>query len=45
MESRKNGTEEFIYREWRGEGDVYGESNRETYITICKTHSRGEFAV
>ena len=45
MESRKNGTEEFIYREWRGEGDVYGESNRETYITICKIDKQQEFSV
>ena len=24
---------------------MYGESNRETYITICKTESQQEFAV
>ena len=28
-----------------GEGEMYGESNRETYITICKTDSQREFAV
>ena len=28
-----------------GEGEVYGKSNRETYITICKIDSQGEFAV
>ena len=29
----------------RGEGEVYGESNMETYITICKTDRQQEFAV
>ena len=29
--------------EW--EGEMYGESNMETYITICKTESQWEFAV
>ena len=28
-----------------GEGGVYGESNREAYITICKIDSQWEFAV
>ena len=28
-----------------GEGDMYAESNMETYNTICKTHSQWEFAV
>ena len=28
-----------------GEGEMYGESNMETYITICKIDSQGEFAV
>ena len=28
-----------------GEGERYGESNMETYITICKTDSPWEFAV
>ena len=28
-----------------GEGEVYGESNMETYITICKIDSQWEFAV
>ena len=27
------------------EGRMYGESNRETYITICKIDSQWEFAV
>ena len=28
-----------------GEGELYGESNMETYITICKIDSQWEFAV
>ena len=28
-----------------GEGEMYGKSNMETYITICKLHSQWEFAV
>ena len=28
-----------------GEGEMHGESNRETYITICKIDSQGEFAL
>ena len=27
------------------EGEMYGESNMETYITICKIDSQQEFAV
>ena len=27
-----------------GEGGMYGESNMETYITICKIDSQWEFA-
>ena len=26
-------------------GEIYGKSNMETYITICKLHSQWEFAV
>ena len=33
------------HRERGGEGEMYGESNMETYITICKTDSQWEFAV
>ena len=40
------------HREWtygygeRGEeGEMFGKSNMETYITICKTDSKWEFAV
>ena len=28
-----------------GEGEMYGKSNMETYITICKVDSQWEFAV
>ena len=28
-----------------GEGEMFGESNMETYITICKIDSQWEFAV
>ena len=28
-----------------GEGEMYGDSNMETYITICKRDSQWEFAV
>ena len=30
---------------WEGMGEMYRESNMETYITICKTESQWEFAV
>ena len=40
------------HREWTyghgergGEGEMHGESNMETYITICKIDSQPEFAV
>ena len=29
----------------RGEGEMYGKSNMETYITICKIDRQQEFAV
>ena len=31
--------------ERRGEGEMYGETDMETYITICKMDSQWEFAV
>ena len=31
--------------EGEGEGEMYGESNMETYITICKMDSQREFAI
>ena len=40
------------HREWmygcgerRGEGEMYGKSNMETYMTMCKIESQREFAV
>ena len=33
------------HRERGGEGEMYGKSNMETYITICKRDSQWEFAV
>ena len=39
-------TSNFVKRQlWGGEGELYGESNLETYITICKIDSQWEFAV
>ena len=32
------------HRERGGEGEMYAESNMETYITICKIDSQQEFA-
>ena len=32
-------------RERGGEGEIYGESNMETYITMCKIGTQWEFAV
>jgi len=28
-----------------GDGEMYGESNMETYITICKIDNQWEFAI
>ena len=33
------------HRERGGEGEMYRESNMETYITICKIDSQWEFVV
>ena len=43
----RNGHRELTYRhgERGGEGEMYGKSNMETYITICKIDSQWEFAV
>ena len=43
----RNRHREQTYRhgEKGGEGRMYGESNMETYITICKTDSQWEFAI
>ena len=34
----------YVHREG-AEGKMYGESNMETYITMCKIDNQGEFAV
>ena len=43
----RNRHREWIYGhgERGGEGEVYGKSNMESYITICKIDSQWEFAV
>ena len=43
MEKHREQT--FGHRERGGEGEMYGESNTETYITICKIDSQREFAI
>ena len=35
----------YVHGERRGVGEIYGESNVETYITTCKIDSQWEFAV
>ena len=47
----RNGHREWTYvheegrgEERRGESEMYGKSNMETYITICKIDSQQEFA-
>ena len=35
----------YAHRDRGGEGEMYGKSNIEIYITICKIDSQGEFAV
>ena len=35
----------YSHGERGGEGGMYGESNMETYITICKIDRQQEFAV
>ena len=56
MESRKMVLKNlFTGQQWRnrqridlwtwGEGEMYGESNMETYVTICKVDSQWEFAI
>ena len=37
--------ETYGHGERGGEGEMYGQTNRETYITICKTDNQWEFAV
>ena len=43
MEKQRQQT--YGHGERGGEGETYGESNMETYITICKINSQWEFAV
>ena len=47
MEKQTNRHREQTYGhgERRGEGEMYGESNTETYITVCKIDSQQEFAL
>ena len=46
-QQRKNRNREETYRhgERGGEGEMYGKSNMETYITTCKIDSQREFAI
>ena len=41
----RNREQTYGYGERGGEGEMYGESNMETYSTICKVDSQWEFAV
>ena len=41
----KHREQTFGHEERGGEGEMYGKSNMETYITICKIDSQQEFAV
>ena len=43
MEKHRKQT--YGHEESRGEGEMYGESAMETYITICKIDSQWEFAI
>ena len=43
MEKQREQT--YGHGKMRGEGEMYGESNMETYLTICKIDSQQEFAV
>ena len=43
MENHREQT--YGHGERRGEGEMYGKSNMETYITICKIDSQREFDV
>ena len=41
----RNRHREYGHEERGGEGEMYGKSNMETYIIICKIDSQGEFSV
>ena len=43
--NRQRDTEIYGHEEREGEGELYGKSNMETYITICKIDSQKKFAV
>ena len=44
-QQRRNREQTYGHRAMGGEGEMYGESNMETYITIFKIDSQQEFAV
>ena len=41
----RNREQTYGHGERGGEGEMYGKSNMETYITICKIDSQWEFAI
>ena len=41
----RNGHGGYTYGHGRGENEMYGKHNMETYITICKIGSQWQFAV
>ena len=41
----KHREEIYGHGERGGEGEMYGESNMETYVTICKIDSQWEFSI
>ena len=41
----RHGEQNYGHEERGGEGEMYGESNMEIYITICKIDIQWEFAV
>ena len=41
----RHGEKAYGHGERGGEGEMYGKSNMETYITICKIDSQREFVI
>ena len=41
----RNREQTHAHEEREGEGEMYGKSNMETYITICKIDSQWEFVL
>ena len=41
----RNREQTYGHGERRGEGEMYGETDMETYITVCKMDSQWEFAL